>query len=53
MTVKSDGYCNIILEQIRTKPQLEYLDSDIRDFKMFDDSLQNHMARERKIEGLE
>lgn len=53
MTVKSDGYCNVINEQIRTKPQLEYLDSDIRDFKMFDDSLQNQMARERKIEGLE
>lgn len=53
MTVKSDGYCNVIHEQIKTKPQLEYLDSDLRDFKMFNDSLNMQIARERKIEGLE
>ena len=53
MTVKSDGYCNVIHEQIKTKPQLEYLDIDLRDFKMFDDSLNMQMEKERKKEGLE
>lgn len=52
-TAGSPLYYDYIKDQIEQENQLKYLDSDLRDFKMFDDSLNIQMAKERKKEGLE
>jgi hypothetical protein len=52
-TAGSPLYYGYIKDQMEQENQLKYLDIDLQDFKRFDDSLNNQMARERKIEGLE